>query len=126
MQKETLNHVWIHSGVESNVVIVTHNTTINLTCRVPSDVRVPGWYANATEVTTTGDRYSVSTRNGVYKTAILTINGNLTCETVKVYCEVYNTTEQQFVRMHNTTLIFQGWLQSFLLLFGIGSYINAL
>ena len=120
-----LNHVLIRTGVCGDVVIVTHNTTINLTC-IASGHRTPGWLANGTEVATTGDRYSVRTSNGVDKTATLTINGNLTCETVKVYCEVYSTTEQRFVRMHNTTLIFQGWLQSFLLLFGIGSYINAL
>ena len=88
-------------------MIVTHNTTINLTCRVPSDVRAPGWFANGTEVTTTGDRYRVSTSSGVDKTAVLTINGNLTCETVNVYCEVI-TTERQFVHMHNTTLRFEG------------------
>ena len=103
-----LNHVWIHTGVCSNVVIVTHNTTINLTCRIPSDLRVPGWYVNGTEVTTTGDRYSVSTSNGADNTAILKINGNLTCETVNVSCEIYNTTEHRFVRMHNITLRFKG------------------
>ena len=59
-------------------MIVTHNTTINLTCTT-SGHRTPGWFANGTEVATTGDRYSVSVSNGVDKTAILTINGNLTC-----------------------------------------------
>ena len=108
-----LNHIWIRTGICGDVVIVTHNTTINLTCRVPSDLRVPRWFTNGTEVATTGDRYSVSTSNVVDKTATLTINGNLTRETVKVYCEVL-TTERRFVHMHNTTLIFQGWLHSFL------------
>jgi len=103
---------WLHiSGVESNVVIVTHNTTINLTCTT-SGRRTPAWFVNGTQVPTNGDKYSVRTSNGVYKTAALTINGNLTCETVNVYCEVL-TTERQFVHMHNTTLRFQGWLQSF-------------
>ena len=102
-------------------MIVTHNTTINLTC-VTSDVRAPGWFANKEFVSVTGDRYRATTSNGVYKTATLTINGNLTCETVNVYCEVYSTTEQRFVHMHNTTLRFQGWLQ---LLFGMGFFINA-
>ena len=64
--------------------------------------------------------------DGVAQTATLMINGNLTCETVNVYCEVYNITEQRFVHMHNITLRFQGWLDSFILLFGMGFYINAL
>ena len=108
----------IITGVCSNVVIVTHNTTINLTC-VTGGNRAPSWFANGTEVYTTGDRYRVSTTSGIYYTATLTINGNLTCETLNVYCEVYNTTEQRFVHMHNTTLRFKGWLHSFLLLFSM-------
>ena len=95
-----LNHVWIRTGVCGDVVIVTHNTTINLTCRVPRDLRVPDWFVNRTQVVTTGDRYSVSTRNGVDNTATLTINGNLTRETVNVYCEVHNTTEQRRICSH--------------------------
>ena len=93
VQKEMLNHVWIRTGVCGDVVIVTHNTTTNLTCVTRSEVRPPNWFANGTWVPTNGDRYRVSTSNGVDKTAVLTINGNLTRETVKVYCEVYNTTE---------------------------------
>ena len=89
-------------------MIVTHNTTINLTC-VTGGTSAPSWYVNGTQVRTTGDRYRVSTSSGIYYTATLTINGNLTCETLNVYCEVYNTTEQRFVHMHNTTLRFQGW-----------------
>ena len=108
-------------GADSNVVIVTHNTTINLTC-VTGGTRVGSWFANGAQVPTDGDRYRVSISNGVYYTATLTINGNLTCETVNVYCEVI-TTERRFVHMHNTTLRFQGWLQ---LLFGMGFCINAL
>ena len=88
-------------------MIVTHNTTIYLTCTT-SGHRTPDWLANGTVVSTNGDRYSVRTSNGVHYTATLMINGNLTCETVNVYCEVYSTTEQRFVRMHNTTLIFEG------------------
>ena len=110
VQKEMLNHVWIRTGVCGDVVIVTHNTTTNLTC-VTSEFRPPDWYANGTWVPSTGDRYRVSISNDVYYTATLTINGNLTCETVNVYCEVI-TTERQFVHMHNTTLRFQGWLHS--------------
>ena len=98
-------------------MIVTHNTTINLTCRATSDVRALAWFANETWVSSLGDRYRVSTSDGVDKTVTLTINGNLTCETVNVYCEVI-TTERQFVHMHNTTLMFQGWLHS-ILLFGM-------
>ena len=88
-------------------MIVTHNTTITLTC-VTGGTSAPSWYANGTEVQTTGDGYRVSTSNGVYYTATLTINSNLTCETVNVYCEIYNTTEQHHVHMHNTTLRFKG------------------
>ena len=95
------------TGVCGNVVIVTHNTTISLTCTT-SGPRTPHWFVNETVVDTSGDRYRVSTRNGMSKTATLTINGNLTCETVNVYCEVI-TTERQFVHIHNTTLRFQGW-----------------
>ena len=87
-------------------MIVTHNTTINLTC-VTSGTRAGSWFANGTQVRTTGDRYRVSTTSGIYYTATLTINGNLTSETVNVYCEVI-TTERQFVHMHNTTLRFEG------------------
>ena len=88
-------------------------------------ISTPDWYVNEISVAW-GDKYRVSTSNGVGKTTTLTINGNLTCETVNAHCEVYNTTERQFVHMHNTILRFQGWLDSFLLLFGIGFYINAL
>ena len=90
-------------------MIVTHNTTISLTCTTSSR-RTPDWFVNETVVATRGDRYRVSASNGVAQTATLTINGNLTCETVNVYCEVFNTTEGRFVRMHNTILRFQGWL----------------
>ena len=109
--KLMLIDVWIRTGVCGDVVIVTHNTTINLTCTT-SGRHAPDWFLNETYVATRGDGYRVSTSNGVDKTAELTINGNLTCETVNVYCEVYNTTERQFVHMHNTTLRFQGWLHS--------------
>ena len=97
---------YVYTGVCGDVVIVTHNTTISLTCTT-SGLRTPDWFLNGTEVDTTGDRYRVSTRNGVSKTITLTINGNLTCETVNVYCELI-TTERQFVHIHNTTLRFQG------------------
>ena len=106
-------------------MIVAHNTTINLTCTA-SGRRTPNWFVNGTQVVTTGDRYRVSSSNGVDKTAKLTINGNLTRETVNVYCEIYNTTERRFVHMHNTALRFHGWLHSFILLFGMDFYINAL
>ena len=89
---------------------VAHNTTINLTCTT-SGRHTPDWFANGTVVVTSGDKYKVETSNGRGITATLTINGNLTCETVNVSCEVYITTEQRFVHMHNTTLRFQGWLQ---------------
>ena len=88
-------------------MIVACNTTISVTCTT-SDLRVPNWFANRTVVATTGDRYSVRTSNGVDITATLTVNGNLTCETVNVYCEAYRHNEQRFVHMHNTTLRFQG------------------
>ena len=102
-----LNQVWIRAGVCGNVVTVTHNTTINLTC---SGSRTPDWFVNGTEIDTTGHRYKLST-NSADKTATLTINGNRTCETVNVHCEVYNMAEGQFFPIHNTTLRFQGWLQ---------------
>ena len=119
--QEMLNQVFgYNTGVCGNVVIVTHNTTINLTCTT-SGRRTPDWFVNETAVTDTGrDGYRVTTSNGVYKTATLMINGNRTCEALNVYCEIYNTTERQFVHMHNTTLRFQGWLHTFLLLFGMG------
>ena len=107
-ERNVRSSFWIRTGICGDVVIITHNTTINLTCRVPSDVRVPDWYANGIQVTTTGDRYRVSTRNGADNTATLTINGNLTCETVNVSCEIYNTTERRHVHMHHTTLRFKG------------------
>ena len=113
----------MRTGVCSNVVIVAHNTTINLACFTRED-RAPGWYANGTWVLTTGDRYRLSTSNDVGHTATLTINGNLTYETVNVYCEV--TTNERFFHMHNTTLIFQGWLHSFLVLFDVSFWRNAL
>ena len=110
--------VWIRTGVCGNVVIVTHNMTVNLICTT-SGRRTPDWFVNETVVVTSGDRYRLSTSNDEDKTATLIMNCNLTCETVNVYCEVYNDTERQFVHMHNTTLRFQGWLDSFLLLLGM-------
>ena len=98
---------YVYTGVCGDVVIVTHNTTINLTCTT-SGSRPPDWFLNGRAVDTSGDRYRMSTRNDVDITATLTINGNLTCETLNVYCEVI-TTERQFIHMHNTTLRFQGW-----------------
>ena len=95
------------TGICGFVVTIAHNTTINLTCSA-SGRRTPDWFANGTVVPTMGDRYRVSTSSNGDKTAALTINGNLTCETVNVYCEVI-TTERQFVHMHNTTLRFKGW-----------------
>ena len=109
----TSSHDWLidwlyNTGVNGDVVTVAHNTTINLTCTT-SGRHTPDWFANGMVVVLSGDKYKVQTSNGRGITATLTINGNLTCETVNVYCEVYNTTEQRFVHMHNTTLRFQGW-----------------
>ena len=86
---------------------VAHNTTVNLTCTT-NGPRIPGWFVNETEVDTTGDRYRVSTSNGGDKTATLTIDGNRTKGNLNTYCEVYVGGEQQFLTMHNTTLIIQG------------------
>ena len=103
---------WLcNTGVCGNVVTVSHNTTINLTCTTSDGRRTPGWFVNETYVDSEGDIYTVSTSTGMDKTTTLTINGNLSSETVNVYCEVI-TTELQFVYMHNTTLRFQGWLDS--------------
>ena len=109
MQTEThaKSSIWIFAGVGGNAVIVAHNTTTNLTCSARG--RIPRWFVNGTEVDTNGHRYKIST-DSADKTATLTINGNLTCETANIYCEVI-TTEQRFAHMHNTTLRFQGWLQ---------------
>ena len=91
-------------------MIVAPNTTINFACTTTLGRHIPDWFVNGTPVVTSGDRYkTVSANNGVAQTATLTINGNLTWDTLNVYCELYNSTERQFVQMHNTTLRFQGW-----------------
>ena len=105
-------HLFLFTGIRGDAVIVARNTTINLTCTA-SGHRKPDRFVNEIAVVTSlkeNGYTEFSTRNGVDQTATLTINGNLTCETLNVYCEVI-TTERQFVYMHNTTLRFQGWLQ---------------
>ena len=99
---------WNITGIQSvDAVIVAHNTTINLTCTA-SGPRTPDWFVNEEEVATNGDRYRVSTSNGRDKTATLTINGNRTCDTLNIYCEIYVSVEQQFLTLYSTTLMIQG------------------
>ena len=109
MQTEThaKSSISIFTGVGGNAVTVAHNTTTTLTCSA-SGSYTPRWFVNGTEVDTNGYRYKIST-DSADKTATLTINGNRTCETLNIYCEVI-TTEQRFFTTHNTTLKFQGWL----------------
>ena len=98
------------AGIVGDAVIVAYDVSVELTCTA-SGRRTPDWFVNETEVVTEDPRYGLSTSiNGVNKTATLAINGSHTRDTLNIHCEVYSTTEQRFLTMHNYTLMFQGEL----------------
>ena len=99
--------VWIHTG--GDAINLALHTTIEFKCTTNGD-RTPDWFVNGNVVVTTGDSYRLRTSNGRDITATLTIDGNGTQVTWNIYCEVYE--EHQFVRVHSTTVLFQGLLQS--------------
>ena len=82
---------------------VVHNATTNFTYTAANGV--PIWYVNGT-INGYGYKQSINTDNGL-PTAILTVNGNHTCDTLSIHCEV-SIGRQQFLTVYNTTLKFQG------------------
>ena len=87
------------------------HTTIEFKCTTNGD-RPPDWFVNGNVAVTSGESYRSRTSNGRDITTTLTIDGNGTQVTWNIYCEFYVTEERQFVRVHSTTVIFRGLLQS--------------
>ena len=104
---ETVLLIWIHTG--GDAINLALHTTIEFKCTTNGD-RTPDWFVNGSVLVTTGDSYGLRTSNGRGITATLTIDGNGTQVTLNIHCEVYE--EHQFVRVHSTTVLFQGLLQS--------------
>ena len=101
--------IWIHTG--GDAINLALHTTIEFKCTTNGG-RTPDWFVNGNVAITTGDSYRSRTSNGGEDiTTILTINGNDTQVTLNIFCEVYVTEERQFLRVHSTTVIFQGLLQ---------------
>lgn len=100
--------IWIHTG--GDAINLALHTTIEFKCTINGG-RTPDWFVNGSVAVTTGDSYRSRTSNGGEDvTTTLTIDGNDTQVTLNIYCEVYQ--EHQFVRVHSTTVLFQGLLQS--------------
>ena len=100
--------IWIHTG--GDAINLALHTTIEFKCTTNGG-RTPDWFVNGSVAVTTGDSYRSRTSNGGEDvTTTLTIDGNGTQVTLNIYCEVYQ--EHQFVRVHSTTVLFQGLLQS--------------
>ena len=105
---ETVLLIWIHTG--GDAINLALHTTIEFKCTT-NGVRPPNWFVNGKVAVTNGDSYRSRTSNGGEDvTTTLTIDGNDTQVTLNIYCEVYQ--EHQFVRVHSTTVLFQGLLQS--------------
>ena len=102
--------IWNHAiYTGGDAINLAHHTTVEFKCTTNGD-RTPDWFVNGSVVVTTGGSYRSRTSNGRDITTTLTIDGNGTQVTWNIYCEVYE--EHQFVRVHSTTVIFQGLLQS--------------
>ena len=95
----------IYAGIGCDAMTVVHNATTNFTHTATNGI--PIWYVNGTTVFNGyGYKQSIDTDNGLL-TAILTVNGNRTCDTLSIHCEV-SIGRQQFLTVYNTTLKFQG------------------
>ena len=84
-------------------MIVVHNATTNFTYTAANGL--PIWYVNGTPANN-GYGYKLSFSGSELQTAILTVDGNRTCDTLSVHCEVIG--QQQGLIVYNTTLKFQG------------------
>ena len=94
----------IYAGIGCDAMTVVHNATTNFTHTAAN--AIPIWYVNGTMIINGyGYKQSIDTDNGLL-TAILTVNGNRTCDTLSIHCEV-SIGRQQFL-VYNTTLKFQG------------------
>ena len=85
-------------------MIVVHNATTNFTYTAENGL--PIWYVNGTPANN-GYGYKLSFSSSELLTAILTVDGNRTCDTLSIHCEV-SIGRQQDLTVYNTTLKFQG------------------
>ena len=83
-------------------MIVVHNATTNFTYTAENGL--PIWHVNGMAVNGYGYKQSI---NFELQTAILMVDGNRTCDTLSIHCEV-SIGWQEFLTVYNTTLIFQG------------------
>ena len=100
------------TGFSGGAIIVAHNVTVNFTCTAPNGRILPTWFVNGRTVLTNGYSYRSIINTGRELTATLIIDGNHISDTLNIHCEVYMAERQEFLPMHNTTLIIQGQLQS--------------
>ena len=86
--------------------MVTPGVTVKLICTGPFVL----WYLNGSQALSDEDCYRLAFRRAGEGnvTATLAINGNNTCGAYNVYCRIDRGS--QFLYLHNTTLIVQGWL----------------
>ena len=95
-----------NTGNGRTVLTVAHNTTVNLVCIDRDGSHNPTWLVNGTRVGTEGRCSRSSLNHGGMATATLTIDGNCTCDTLNIHCDIIE--ERQLVSLHNTTLTIQG------------------
>ena len=100
------------TGFSGGAIIVAQNVTLNFICTAPNGRILPTWFVNGRTVLTNGYNYRSIIITGRELTATLIINGNHISDTLNIHCEVYMAERQEFLPMHNTTLIIQGQLQS--------------
>ena len=73
----------IYAGIGCDAMTVVHNATTNFTHTAANGI--PIWYVNGTTVINGyGYKQSIDTDNGLL-TAILTVNGNRTCDTLSIF-----------------------------------------
>ena len=99
---------YLHAGGVGANIIVASSVTVKFTCTAPD---LPIWHLNGDFAFTSGTCYSSVIKRAQNQTdnntAILTINDNNdTCSKLNVYCKILIA--QQYLIVHNTTLIFQG------------------
>ena len=112
----------LFTGIGADDLILAPGMIAQFTCTGPG---LPTWHVNGGVAETKGNCYRLTIRRaaGMNASAILTINGNQTCDTFSIYCGII-VIESQLLYPRNISqfsLIFQG---SLLIWFSIPAVID--
>ena len=104
----------LFTGIGADDLILALGMTVRFTCTGPG--QLPTWHVNERVAESNGNCYRLTIRRaaGMNSSAILTINGNQTCDTFNIHCGIV-VSESQLLYARNVSqfsLIFQGLLQT--------------